>query len=185
MTIESAYAAHFLLETHMNDLPQRQKFSGAARDRRRGAGHQQESARPRISRKARRREGLPGLRQQTEPVLQDPPLAEVEEGSHRPDDGAAESHTASDSRPRIQGRVRLRQGAVSVGRSRGFITKGTKNTETHGVRPVGRASRGDVGSAGTAGTRQASLQLPRGRQAQSPPRVPVTSALRDEDKRQD
>ena len=32
-----------LLETHLNDLPQRQKFSGAAQDRRRRTGHQQDS----------------------------------------------------------------------------------------------------------------------------------------------
>src|SRR5688500_10069131 len=62
--------AALLLETHLNDVPQRQKFSGAAHRRRRGAGHQSESAGPRLSGKAHRRRPLPGLRQYAKPCIQ-------------------------------------------------------------------------------------------------------------------
>ena len=96
----------------MNDLPQRQKFSGAAADRRRRARHQPESAGPGVPREAHRRRPLPRVREHAQPGLQAAAAAEVEEGSDRPDDGAAEPDQAADPDPRLEGDVRVRQGRV-------------------------------------------------------------------------
>ena len=107
--------ADLLLEAHLNHLPQRQKFSGAAGidvDERdinkeppdRAFLEQHIDAGP-----------LPGLREHAEPGVQAAAAAAIEERGDRPDDGAAEPDQAADPGPRQHGHLRIRQGRVREG----------------------------------------------------------------------
>jgi hypothetical protein len=104
--------ADLLLETDLNHMPQRQKFSGAAEGRRRGAGYQSGPADAGISREAHRGRSISRFREHQKPGVQAAAAAEIEEGSDRFDDGSTESDQAADSDPRIQGDLRIRQGCV-------------------------------------------------------------------------
>ena len=85
-------------------------FWSSSDDRRRRASTSTEPARSRVSREAHRRGAVPGLRQHAQPGLQGAAAAAVEEGSDRPDDGAAEPDQAADPVRGLEGHLRVRQG---------------------------------------------------------------------------
>jgi len=101
-----------LHEAHVNDLQERQKFSGRRRRRRHADRHQQGAAIPGVSRKARRSGALSRFREHAQPGLQGTPAPEVEEGSDRSDDGELESDSAANHGQGVTGPVRLRQDEV-------------------------------------------------------------------------
>ncbi len=104
--------ADLLYEADLNDLQERQKFSGHGRRRRRPDRHQQGTAVARVPREAHRRRALPRLRQHAQPGVQGAAAAEVEEGSDRADDGEPEPDPAADPDQGVAGHLRLRQGQV-------------------------------------------------------------------------
>ena len=145
----------FLYETHLNDVQERQKFSGHGRRRRRTARHQQRTAFEGVSREAYRRGALPRLRQHAQPGLQGAAAAEVEEGSDRDDDGESESDPAADRDQGIDRHLRIRQGALretltSGSARRGGTTRAARGRGTaSSIRRRGSARRGSTSSRST------------------------------------
>ena len=116
--------ADVLHETDVNDLQERQKFSGYGRRRRQRDRHQQGAAVARVPREAHRRGALPRFREHAQPGLQGTAAAEVEEGSDRADDGEPEPDPAADRDQGVEGDLRLRQGR-NVRQSSDLVRIGT------------------------------------------------------------
>jgi hypothetical protein len=120
--LECPYAeADLLLEADLNHVQERQRSSGRARDRSRGAGHQPDAAVARVSRRARRRGELPRVRQPAQPRVQGARAARVEAGGHRADARATEPDQTANPRAEESRDLRVRQkgvrrtGAVGAG----------------------------------------------------------------------